>query len=155
MTTNRKRDRIWLDSRAVGGARRTGEVLETLGTPGRPRYRVRWDDGHESIVAPGSDARVSIKRTAPARRTTAKAASPPKATAAPAVSPALPTAAPGDRLVVRAHHVGEPERDAEIVEVLGEDGHPPFRVRWQDTGHESVLFPGSDAIVEHFRHDRS
>jgi hypothetical protein len=155
MTARRTRDRIWLDSRAVGGARRTGEILETLGTPDRPRYRVRWEDGHESIVAPGSDARVSVKRAAPARRTTAKAAPRPKATAGPAVSPALPTAAPGDRLVVRSHHVGEPERDAEILEVLGERGRPPFRVRWQDTGHESVLFPGSDAIVEHFRPGRS
>jgi hypothetical protein len=139
----------------VGGARRTGEILETLGTPDRPRYRVRWEDGHESIVAPGSDARVSVKRAAPARRTTAKPAPRPKTTAGPAASPALPTAAPGDRLIVRAHRVGEPERDAEVLEVLGTGGHPPFRVRWQDTGHESVLFPGSDAIVEHFRHGRS
>lgn len=55
----------------------------------------------------------------------------------------------GDRLVIHAHHVGERGRDAEIVEVLGENGDPPFRVVWQDTGGESIFFPSSDAHVEH------
>jgi hypothetical protein len=59
------------------------------------------------------------------------------------------TARPGDRLVIRAHRLGEPERDAEIIEVLGPDGTPPFRVRWSDTGEETLHFPGSDADVEH------
>lgn len=58
----------------------------------------------------------------------------------------------GDRLVVHAHHLGEPERDAEILEVRGEKGQPPFRVRWSDDGHEGLFFPGSDASVEHFAH---
>ena len=58
-------------------------------------------------------------------------------------------AVPGDRLVIRSHRVGEPERDAEILEV-GPDGGPPYRVRWDDTGHEGLMFPGSDAYVEHF-----
>jgi hypothetical protein len=55
----------------------------------------------------------------------------------------------GDRLVIRSHHAGEPERDAEILEV-GPGGGPPYRVRWGDTGHEGLMFPGSDAYVEHF-----
>jgi uncharacterized protein DUF1918 len=55
----------------------------------------------------------------------------------------------GDRLVIRGHHQGEPERDAEVLEVLGEDGAPPYLVRWQDDGHVSRLYPGSDAYVEH------
>jgi hypothetical protein len=59
------------------------------------------------------------------------------------------TVSKGDRLIVRAHHVGERERDAEVLEVLGEGGTPPYRVRWQDDGHESLLFPGSDVVVEH------
>ena len=54
----------------------------------------------------------------------------------------------GDRLVVRAHRQGEPQRDAEILEVLGEDGGPPFRVRWSDNGHETIVYPGSDVYVE-------
>ncbi len=58
-------------------------------------------------------------------------------------------AKPGDRFVVRGHHLGEPDRDGEIVEVLGEDGEPPYRVRWED-GHTSEVFPGSDAFVQHF-----
>ena len=53
----------------------------------------------------------------------------------------------GDRLVVRGHHVGEPERDGEVVGVLGEDG--PYRVRWSDDGHVSTLYPGSDVYIEH------
>jgi uncharacterized protein DUF1918 len=61
-------------------------------------------------------------------------------------------AAPGDRLVIRGHHVGEPERDAEVLEVLGDHGGPPFLVRWQDDGRVSRLYPGSDAYVEHFAH---
>jgi hypothetical protein len=57
-------------------------------------------------------------------------------------------ARPGDRLVIHAHHLGEHERDAEILEALGEDGAPPFRVRWSDTGEETLHFPGSDATVD-------
>ena len=57
---------------------------------------------------------------------------------------------PGDRLVVRGHRLGEPERDAEILDALGPEGSPPFRVRWSDTGAEALLFPGSDAYVERF-----
>jgi Domain of unknown function (DUF1918) len=62
------------------------------------------------------------------------------------------TAQPGDRLVVHGHHLGEAERDAEIIEVLGANGDPPFRVRWSEDGHESLFFPGSDASVEHLHH---
>ena len=55
----------------------------------------------------------------------------------------------GDRLIVKATHVGEPNRDAEILEVHGDDGGPPYLVRWSDTGHESLVFPGPDAEVHH------
>ena len=65
------------------------------------------------------------------------------------------TAAVGDRLVIRGHRVGEPERDAEIIEVRGPDGTPPFVVRWDDDGHESLMFPGTDAYVQHFEEDGS
>ena len=61
-------------------------------------------------------------------------------------------ASPGDRLIVRRHHLDEHDRDGEILAVLGEDGSPPFTVRWEDDGHVSTLFPGSDATVEHFQH---
>ncbi|MEX2556124.1 MAG: DUF1918 domain-containing protein [Actinomycetota bacterium] len=55
----------------------------------------------------------------------------------------------GDRLVIKGHHIGEPVRDGEILEVRGPDGGPPYLVRWED-GHVGLVFPGSDADVEHF-----
>jgi len=58
----------------------------------------------------------------------------------------------GDRIVIKGHRVGEPERDGEVIEILGSDGEPPYVVRWGDTGHESWFFPGSDASVQHFEH---
>ena len=58
-----------------------------------------------------------------------------------------PTPVAGDRLVVHAHHLGEPARDAEILEVRGARG--PYLVRWDD-GRESVIYPGPDVTVEHF-----
>jgi CBS domain-containing protein len=57
-------------------------------------------------------------------------------------------AVPGDRLVIRGHHLGEPDRDAEILEVRGRDGAPPYRVRWSDDGRESLFYPGSDAHID-------
>ena len=60
----------------------------------------------------------------------------------------------GDRLIVKGHHVGEHDRDAEILEVRGSDGGPPFLVRWDEDGHEGLLFPGPDATIEHFDHTR-
>lgn len=53
----------------------------------------------------------------------------------------------GDRLVIRGHREGEPDRGAEIIEIRGEHGQPPYVVRWGD-GHESWMVPGPDAIVE-------
>ena len=61
-------------------------------------------------------------------------------------------ARPGDRIVIRPHRLGEPPRDGEILDVLGEDGGPPYVVRWSDDGHVSRTFPGSDAVVQSFRH---
>jgi hypothetical protein len=57
-------------------------------------------------------------------------------------------ASTGDRLVVRSLH--GPVRDAEILEVRHPDGTPPYVVRWSDTGHEALVYPGADAFVEHF-----
>ena len=59
-------------------------------------------------------------------------------------------AAVGDKIVVRGHRTGEPDRDAVILAVEGDNGAPPYRVRWSDDGHEGIFFPGSDAVVEHY-----
>ncbi|WP_059008499.1 DUF1918 domain-containing protein [Streptomyces specialis] len=52
----------------------------------------------------------------------------------------------GDRVVTRGRTVGQGDRVTEIVEVLGRDGAPPYRVRAED-GHESVVSPGPDSTV--------
>jgi hypothetical protein len=61
----------------------------------------------------------------------------------------------GDRLVIHPHHVGERVRDAEILEALGPDDGPPFRVRWSDTGEETLHFPGGDASVDRLARNRA
>jgi prolyl-tRNA editing enzyme YbaK/EbsC (Cys-tRNA(Pro) deacylase) len=55
--------------RKVGDVPRQGEVLEVLGLPGHPHYRVRWEDGHESMFYPGGDTRIrttAVASTEPA-----------------------------------------------------------------------------------------
>ncbi|MGE5288901.1 MAG: DUF1918 domain-containing protein [Micromonosporaceae bacterium] len=54
----------------------------------------------------------------------------------------------GDELIVRGRHVGDEDREGMITEIHGENGAPPYMVRWKD-GHESVFFPSSDTLVEH------
>jgi hypothetical protein len=62
----------------------------------------------------------------------------------------------GDWIVVQSLHTGEVEREGQIVEVHGEDGAPPYVVRWTDDDHESLMFPGPDAhIVQHPPHERA
>jgi hypothetical protein len=53
----------------------------------------------------------------------------------------------GDRLHVHGRIVGQKDRYAEIIEVRGENGTPPYLVRFPD-GHESLLYPGPDCVVE-------
>jgi ribosomal protein S6--L-glutamate ligase len=62
-------DEIVVTGHSVGDSPRTAEILEVLGEPGHERFRVRWEDGHESIFFPADDA--TIRR--PARRKAAKA----------------------------------------------------------------------------------
>ncbi|GAA3818095.1 DUF1918 domain-containing protein [Nocardioides panacisoli] len=62
-------------------------------------------------------------------------------------------AAVGDRLIVRSNRVGSPIRDGEVLEVRHPDGSPPYVVRWSDTGHEALVYPGDDAEVHHFHHE--
>ncbi len=54
----------------------------------------------------------------------------------------------GDELTVRGRHEGDEDRHGTIVRVKGENGAPPYLVRWRD-GHESVFFPAAGTIVEH------
>ncbi|MDA0632070.1 DUF1918 domain-containing protein [Nonomuraea sp. MCN248] len=56
-------------------------------------------------------------------------------------------AAVGDRLVVESARDHESRRVGVITEVRHEDGSPPYLVRWTDSEHESLVFPGPDAHV--------
>jgi Domain of unknown function (DUF1918) len=57
-------------------------------------------------------------------------------------------AAVGDRLHVHGRVVGSSDQTSEIIEIRGKDGAPPYLVRHGD-GHEALVFPGTDASVEH------
>jgi hypothetical protein len=54
----------------------------------------------------------------------------------------------GDRLHVHSNIVGAHDKIGEIVEVRGDHGAPPYLVRFSD-GHESLIYPGPDCVVEH------
>lgn len=54
----------------------------------------------------------------------------------------------GDVLVVRGHRAGDPIQSAEVLEVHGTDGGPPYLVRWERDGHESLVVPSSDVTVK-------
>lgn len=48
-------DRIVVESERVAQPGRTG-VIEEVVREDPPRVRVRWDDGHESVIAPTAGA---------------------------------------------------------------------------------------------------
>ncbi|MDX8141418.1 DUF1918 domain-containing protein [Lentzea sp. NBC_00516] len=52
-----------------------------------------------------------------------------------------------DWLVVKGAVVDRGGRRGQIVALRHEDGTPPYVVRWLDTGHEGLVFPGPDAHV--------
>ena len=57
-------DIVIVEGHRVGESRRLGEILEALGTPGHEHYRVRWEDGRETVYYPSSDATIqAAKRT--------------------------------------------------------------------------------------------
>jgi len=57
----------------------------------------------------------------------------------------------GDKVVLRTRYAGagERERSAVVLAVEGDDGAPPYLVRWDD-GHETTVTPGPDALVERY-----
>ena len=44
------------ETESTNRAPRRGVVEEVLKTDPNPRYRIRWDDGHESIYTPAAGA---------------------------------------------------------------------------------------------------
>jgi hypothetical protein len=51
-------DQLVAESNKVDSPPRHGEIIEVRGADGAPPYVVRWSDGHEGFVFPGSDAHV-------------------------------------------------------------------------------------------------
>ena len=52
----RKGDLIVVNPPRVGGPPREGEIIEVIEGDLRVQFRVRWNDGHETLFAPGAGA---------------------------------------------------------------------------------------------------
>lgn len=57
-------DRIVVESERVGQAAREGVVLEVIEASYGVRFRVRWDDGHESTIRPSAGSARTIEQAA-------------------------------------------------------------------------------------------
>lgn len=60
-------DRVVLESERTGHAAREGEILEVLGAGEGVHYRVRWEDGHESIFFLSGGSITIIRKAKKAR----------------------------------------------------------------------------------------
>jgi Domain of unknown function (DUF1918) len=60
-------DRLVVASRSLGAPASQAEIIEVLGHGGPP-FRVRWDDGRESIVYPSSDVTIEHVRRRRSKR---------------------------------------------------------------------------------------
>ena len=49
-------DHVKVESESTERPPRTGVIEEVVQGPPSPRYRIRWDDGHESIYTPAAGA---------------------------------------------------------------------------------------------------
>jgi len=56
-------------------------------------------------------------------------------------------ASEGDRIIIRGKTVETPDRHGQVTQVRGADGGPPYLVTFDD-GHESVVYPGPDFVIE-------
>jgi Domain of unknown function (DUF1918) len=57
-------DRVEVESESTERPPRTGVIKEVVREEPRPRYRIRWDDGRESIYTPAAGA---LRKGGPAR----------------------------------------------------------------------------------------
>ncbi len=66
--TAKTHDRIVVESEKVGRPAREGEILEIIEASYGTRYRVAWDDGHESTFRPSAgSAQIVPAAKAPTR----------------------------------------------------------------------------------------
>jgi Domain of unknown function (DUF1918) len=49
-------DHVIVEAESTERAPRRGVIEEVMREEPRPRYRIRWDDGHESIYTPDAGA---------------------------------------------------------------------------------------------------
>jgi hypothetical protein len=61
-------------------------------------------------------------------------------------------ARPGDRIILAAATIDGSVRDGEVLETRGDDGAPPYLVRWSD-GHEGLLYPGPGSVLRVTHHE--
>ena len=61
-------DRIIIASKKVGQPERVGTVLEIIEASYGTRFRVRWDDGHESTIHPGAGSARTLPKAEQGRK---------------------------------------------------------------------------------------
>jgi Domain of unknown function (DUF1918) len=49
-------ERVKVEAESTERPNRTGVIEEVVAEEPSPRYRIRWDDGHESIYTPAAGA---------------------------------------------------------------------------------------------------
>jgi Domain of unknown function (DUF1918) len=54
-------DRVEVEAESVDRPPRRGVIEEVLREQPTPRYRIRWDDGHESVLTPASGVLVRAR----------------------------------------------------------------------------------------------
>ncbi len=58
-------DRIVVESEKVGQAAREGVILEVIEASYGIRFRVLWDDGHETTIRPSAGSARTVPQEAP------------------------------------------------------------------------------------------
>lgn len=61
-------------------------------------------------------------------------------------------ARPGDEVAIRGHRIDASDRRGPALAARGADGASPFVTRWDDTGHTTVLRPGTDCEIQRLEH---
>jgi hypothetical protein len=51
----------------------------------------------------------------------------------------------GERIVAESESTERPARHGEVTEVVREEPHPRYRIRWDD-GHETIYTPAAGAL---------
>lgn len=66
-------DRVVVEAKSTTRGSRAGVIQSVLREQPAPRYSIRWDDGHESILSPAAG---SLRADSKQKRPRAKAAAP-------------------------------------------------------------------------------